>query len=239
MPAERLRHVRTDYGRHMPAKLEAGKWTGEGVMSKWTPVVREFASCFDVSTLDGVKRLIAGVGAFTEVHKTPEELIYHYARRPAGDIIKSREIFSLDSLGALTAFPDVHGCLDFSLATTTALRCSGVPAAFMRWKTHSLALFYFEGKAYVSDFQPIRVNTPQAADPILAGNLKLSVAPMSPELAADIEYKRTKGRCLIGLDPHDVGIKSIMDFWNAAVSLRSRDAFMASYQEELVKAGLL
>jgi hypothetical protein len=43
------------------------KWVGEGVLSKWTPEVVDFAQQFDTSTLEGVKRLCTAVQNFKPI----------------------------------------------------------------------------------------------------------------------------------------------------------------------------
>lgn len=170
-------------------EFPSGKWTGEGELSKWTPKVREFAAAHDLKSLEGIRGMCAEVYSFKKVLKTPAELAESYCKRTADEIISSRRLH-VSRTGLIdrtpTSFPAVDGCLESSLAIAAALRAGGVPALFVREGLHSKVLFEFQGTRYTAD-----ESSPNAADPT----------------------GRRKGTLISGLDPRDVGMASLADYW--------------------------
>jgi len=207
------------------------KWVGEGLLSKWTQEVVAFAQKFDVSTLEGVKLLCTAVQNFKPDYKTPEELIHSYARTPAVVIIAQRQISMVkpDEVDVPFKFPSVNGCLDYSLATAAALRCAGVPAVFTRFGTHSNVHFYHEGVRY--EVEPNEIGTDR----------RLRVEVVNPKT---LDARRTGkiNRYYKGLDPTDIGMNSILDFWMAKkmeLPDIARSTLIRFYGETLKKEGLL
>jgi hypothetical protein len=120
--------------------------------------------------------------------------------------------------------------LDYSLATATALRCAGVPAVFTRYGTHSDVHFYHNGCRF--KVVPGHIGTDS--------NLKIMpVTPKSMEKPSGLDKRNLY---LEGLDPQDVGMHSILDFWIARKSIGShiaREMLIKFYGETLKKEGLL
>jgi hypothetical protein len=173
-----------------PMAFGQGKWLGEGVMSKWTPAVKEFASGFDLTTLDGIESLCSTVFSFRKVPKGMEELIGSYAKRTADEIIGSRRIFVKKSVSSFPrSFPQIEGCVEQALAISAALRCGKVPALFIREGNHSKVLFQYRGETIQAD-------------------------TYSPKLW---QQRKPKDAIIItGLDPADVGMRSLEDYWIAS-----------------------
>lgn len=147
-------------------------------------------------------------------------------------IIAQRQIAMVEPLDVNVPFkfPSVNGCLDYSLATATALRCAGVPAVFTRFGTHSNVHFYHEGVRYEVEPGEIGSDT----------NPKFSII-RNPEIL-DARRIGKINRYLEGLDPQDVGMHSILDFWMAKkmeLPDIARSTLIRFYGETLKKEGLL
>lgn len=174
-----------------PMELRRSNWLGEGSQSKFTPAVADFSSKFDLKTLEGITALCKAVYSFQRTPKGFDELMTSYARRTADEIITSRSIH-VKSQGLKEfplSFPQVDGCVDFSLAIATTLRCVGVPALFIREGIHSNVIFKNGGETYLAD-----IFSPQ-------------------EL---IRFKSSGTKMISGLDPADIGMRSVEDYWIAS-----------------------
>jgi hypothetical protein len=176
-----------------PQPMDLGRsiWLGEGSLSKYTPAVAEFSAKFDLKTLDGISALCKAVHSFRRTPKGFDDLVASYAKRTADEIIASKTIH-VKSQGIKDfplSFPQVDGCVDFSLAIAAALRCGGVPALFVREGIHSNVLFKHGGETYLAD-----IFSPQEM----------------------IRFKSTDSKMISGLDPADIGMRSIEDYWIAA-----------------------
>jgi len=105
-----------------------------------------------------------------------------------------------------------------------ALRCAGVPAVFVRSETQSGVRFFLDGKkfSYFPAFdQPLN--------------------EMTPEVDAYVAGRAEVGQDLEGLDPRDVGMHSILDFWigMGRDGLRHQKRFKERFRDLLKKQGLL
>ncbi|MCX6695705.1 MAG: hypothetical protein NTU61_05370 [Candidatus Altiarchaeota archaeon] len=207
-------------------------WFGEGELSKWTPPVRKFVSDFRVGGPPGfndVKELATRVQRFEVVPMPYEVIVESYARLSASEIIERREVFvpQADAKGfELPGFPQVNGCQDRSLVLATCLRFLKVPAVFTRKGTHSSVRFMLGKDTYDVGHEP----NPEFFS---------ETVQLSREDLAKSQILSTKGFYREGLDPADVGMKSILDFYicspNGQKYLRP---FMERYRGALVHAGL-
>jgi len=99
----------------------------------------------------------------------------------------------------------VDGCQERSFAAGAALRCAGVPAAFVRWRQQSVPMFKHGGKTYVANRWLMLPGEPPCE----------LVHPITPAEENRMEADLKKGFCRVGLDTADVGMRSITDFWVA------------------------
>jgi hypothetical protein len=200
-------------------------WAGEGELSKWTPTVREFTAKHSANKpLDygAVESLCKEVWRFQKVPKNPEEIARTYARRSADEIISSRQLYVLgaDRDGREPKnFPSVQACLERSLAIATALRCGGLPAAFVRRGVHSTCRFQLDSGLY----EVGRLPAPNS-------HFKL-ITPIYPGEGERVAALKAEGIYLEGLDPAAIGMKSLLDFWICRGPGLEKKVFEETYPE--------
>jgi hypothetical protein len=198
-------------------------WLGEGELSKWTDAVRDFTDHFKIGGAQGydsIEALSREVWRFRKVMKSPEDIASTYARRTADEIISSGEVFVLGDDGEgrhPQNFPSVQACLERSLVIATALRCGGVPASFVRKGTHSTCRFQLGSNLYEVGQLPL----PQT-------HFKL-IVPLYPGEAEKVKTLKAEGIYREGLDPRDIGMNSILDYWICRGPGNERQLFEQTY----------
>jgi hypothetical protein len=208
-------------------------WVGEGKLSKFTPAVLMFIGEFSgLKELQPthVKDLAAQIQRFEAVPMPLEVVIESYAMLPANEIIARKEVFvpKKDDNGNLPEdFPHVDGCLDRALVLATCLRALKVPAAFTRKGTHSSVRFKLGENLYEIGHEP---------NPDFFNELRI----LRKEDLSKSAGLAKKGLYREGLDPADIGMNCILDFYICAPSPPAHIApFIVRYASLIRDARLL
>lgn len=196
--------VRRGRVRSLPVRIPpvpAKEWLRAGPLTRITPEIQALALSFKGSPRSIALQALRLVRGFEVVRVNQADLQRFYAKRSADDICHSRKVVL--SNDEASKRQDVQGCVDYSVALAALLRARQIPAIFVRRGNHSTVRFFSGAKWFEADALANTINelTPNQ----LASIRRQRVRPPS---------ERSMGE---GLDPHDIGIRSIADFYKFGV----------------------
>ncbi len=189
-------------------EAETMAYLREGLQTKHTKAVMDFASRHPGSDLKTVEAIVKDISSFEEVRYRIDDLRREYSRRTANEIISKREVAVgvLDDKGE----ESVLGCIDYNLALCAVLRAKGIPAKFTRRADHSETHFFLDGIWHSAD--PILQRVADRQGGLDPDSPMKPVMPLSDPIRRLNEMMRSKGKYAEGLDAWDIGIRTWKDF---------------------------
>ncbi|MFC2162430.1 transglutaminase domain-containing protein [Candidatus Altiarchaeota archaeon] len=190
--------------------MDPSHFLAEGPLTKMTPAVRKLADSLpDVVKPSDMQAVVDRLLEFKVEKPGPEVLNHAYANRSADEIITSGKVLK----GRTPAIPEPHGvfgCVDYATAFVAVARAKGIPAKFVRSNTHSYAHFHLAGQWYEAETSPASF-VDDDDDAISKNVLRLTeTRARENQVAAGHRAHRE------GLDPMDIGMKSINDYFICA-----------------------
>ena len=183
---------------------EAKKFLAAGPQTAITPTIQGYANRFGGRDAKTVEAILKDISTFSRKHYAPQTIDSAYAKRTAEEITRSRSVVIFGER--------VGGCLDYTVALCAALRAKGIPAKFIRFRTHALVHFFLDGKWFEADPMAVLALRVAAKHALHISTVPVPIKLVDEERLKQFEEAKAQHAYAEGLDAWDIGIKSFADF---------------------------
>jgi len=186
---------------------DAARFLRGGALTGITGTGADYASGFPGNGMDFVRAVLVDVSRLKRRLFSPAEISGLYCRRTASKILEDGFVAVQKNEPGVRHIRAIRGCVDYNLVICAVLRAKGIPAKFIREGEHSLTHFYLNGSWFEADPMTVVAHR-RPTGPVFGP----SITRVTGARLEGIKKARELGAWGEGLDAHDIGIYSILDF---------------------------